>query len=283
MTIQEWLQDTAEQFTRAGIPTARLDAELILTHMLGVERTWLIAHADDSLARAALTNTKGVHPGGIKEYGDKLVLMRLKRQPMAYLLGHKEFYGRTFTVNKHVLVPRPETEALIELAIKHSLTGSVLDVGTGSGAIGLTLWHELEDVSLTLSDISTDALAVAKQNAKQLKVKPVRYVESDLLEHWLAHDKPKPFDAIVANLPYVDRAWERSPETAHEPALALFARDGGLELIKTLIDQAKALITPSGHLMLEADPEQHSDIIAHAMDTFREIDRDGYALVLQKI
>lgn len=282
MTISEWLMNTTEQFSRSNIPSARLDAELILCHMLGVDRTWLAAHGDESLARAALSHTNGVHPGGIKAYGEKLVLGRLKRQPIAYLLGHKEFYGRDFTVNKHVLIPRPETEALIELAKKHGLSGNLLDVGTGSGAIGLTLWHELQDISLTLSDISEEALEIARKNAKQLKVKPVRYVTSDLLDHWVVHETPQDFDVIVANLPYVDRSWERSPETDHEPYLALFARDGGLELIKRLIDQAAQLLKSGSYLLLEADPEQHSAIIEHGKAAFEHIDTDGYALLLQK-
>jgi release factor glutamine methyltransferase len=283
ITINDWLASSAHELAKANVPSARLDAELMLCHMLGVDRAWLIAHGDLSLARAALSHTKGVHPGGITVYGEKLLLKRLQRQPMAYLLGHKEFYGREFIVNKDVLIPRPETEVLIELAKKHDLTGHILDVGTGSGAIGLTLWHELKDVSLTLSDISEDALEVAKKNAKKLKVKSATFTQSDLLEYWLDKEHLTRFDVIVANLPYVDKSWERSPETNHEPRLALFAADGGLELIKQLIDQASDLIGPEGYLLLESDPEQQNDITGYAYDTFRQRDRLGYGLLLQKI
>lgn len=282
MTIEEWLIDVAEQFERAKIPTARLDAELILSHMLGVERTWLISHAEDSLARAALMNPKGTRPGGIDVYGERLVLRRLKREPIAYLLGMKEFYGREFMVNKHVLIPRPETEALIELAKKHSFSGATLDVGCGSGAIGLTLASELKDVDVTLSDISPEALEVVQKNMKSLKIKNVTLVESDLLEHW--QDTDTQFDAIVANLPYVDRTWERSPETNFEPYQALFAQEGGLALINELLDQAPPLLKSSGYLLLEADPEQHESIISKTKENgFKHIETEGYGILFKKV
>jgi release factor glutamine methyltransferase len=281
MTIEEWLADVAEQFERAKIPTARLDAELILSHMLGVERTWLIAHADDSLARAALMNPKGTRPGGIDVYGERLVLRRLKREPIAYLLGEKEFYGNTFIVNKHVLIPRPETEALIELAKKHAFTGNIIDVGCGSGAIGLTLAKELNNADLTLSDISPEALEIVRKNMKVLKIKNVKLVESDLLEHW--QDTDDQFDAIVANLPYVDRSWERSPETNFEPYQALFAQEGGLEVINELIEQTPSLLKPNGYLLLEADPEQHDAIILNSTENgFEHVETEGYGILFQK-
>lgn len=283
MTIEDWLNDAAKQFARAGIPSAHLDAELLLCHILGVDRSYLIAHGDDSLARIALSHKGGVHPGGVKTYGDKLVLRRLQRQPIAYLLGSKEFYGRDFLVNRDVLIPRPETEALVELAKKHHLTGPLLDVGTGSGALGITLYFELTDAEVTLSDISPEALAVARKNAKQLKTKPLTFVESDLLEHWHTAEATTAFDIIVANLPYVDRTWERSAETEYEPYQALFARDGGLELIKLLIEQAPGLMSDRGYLLLEADPQQHAAIVAHAKVHFTHLETDGYAVMLQKL
>lgn len=286
ITINDWLDNATDQLVKANIPSARLDAELMLCHMLGVDRPWLIAHGDDSLTMSALSQKGGVRRGGLKQYGEELVLKRLKRQPLAYLFGKKEFYGREFAVDKNVLIPRPETEVLIELAMKNSLSGRILDVGTGSGAIGLTLWHELTDIDLTLSDISPKALEVAQKNAKKLKVKPVDFVESDLLEAFSppsnSHLGVATFDVIVANLPYVDRSWDRSPETAHEPSLALFARDGGLELIYQLLDQAPQLLAPGGHLLLESDPEQQNHIIMHCTDTFKQIHRLGYGVLLRK-
>lgn len=277
-TINDWLDRATHELAKANIPTARLDAELILCHMLGVERPWIIAHGDDSLTRAALSQRGGERRGGLKEYGEKLLLQRLKRQPLAYLFGKKEFYGRDFIVNKNVLIPRPETEALIELAKKYNLTGRLIDVGTGSGALGLTLWHELQSVSLTIADISPAALEVASKNAKKLRVKPIKVVESDLLSAWDLRETK--WDVLVANLPYVNMTWERSPETRHEPSIALFADDSGLEFIKPLIDQAKEALTPGGYLLLEADPEQHEEIVSHAQ-SFELIEIFGYGLLFR--
>lgn len=238
------------------IASPRLDAEVLLAHALGATREWLHAHGDDS-------------PGSLVEKRFQAFLSRrAKHEPIAYILGRKEFYGREFIVTPDVLIPRPETEALIELvretAKMHPGLKRLLDVGCGSGCIGITLKLTLSDVSVTLSDISREALTIARKNAARLGAKPIRYVESNLLAHWLNHAAPKQFDGIVANLPYVDRSWETSAETAFEPSGALYAQSGGLALIFELIEQSQMIIRPGGFLFLEADPEQHQAIINHA-------------------
>lgn len=270
LTIRKWLDATCEEFQVAGIPTPRLDAELLLSFVLSVNRTWLHAHSDETLPTTAARRAT------------QMSARRAKRIPLSYLTGTREFYGRQFIVNSDVLIPRPESETLIDLAKEYHLKGRVLDVGCGSGALGLTLALELP-ISLTVSDISHKALAVARKNARTLAVTPVRYVHSDLLAHWLSHARPTPFDAIVANLPYVDEQWERSPETDHEPALALFADDHGLKLIYTLLEQIPLMLRPDGYAMLEADPEQHEHIIAHATQNGLELEtvRD-YIVMLRK-
>ncbi len=249
--IREWLSGATEELRPVDIPTPRLDSELILAYVLDVDRTWLHAHSEDTI------------PAAIAHKANALLRERTKRTPLSYLTGKKEFYGRQFIVNSDVLIPRPESETLIDLAKKYKLTGRILDVGCGSGALGVTLALECP-ISLTLSDISYKALQVARKNAQLLGASPVRYIHTDLLGHWLSHQKPKPFDAIVANLPYVDKTWERSPETDHEPALALFADNRGLHLINQLIEQTPRLLRNGGYLLLEADPEQHTSIITHA-------------------
>lgn len=279
-TINSWLDNATTQLSAVGIPTARLDAELMLSHQLQQSRTWLIAHQNDNIIDL---NTL--------ENASKLLEKRLHRVPIAYITNHKEFYNRSFFVNESVLIPRPESETIIELledlletfeedvaASQPSATGvqprraasekeegsssriKLLDIGTGSGALGITTKLEFPHVSVTVSDISEEALRVARKNAKVLGATPLRYAQSDLLEHWLSHSNPKKFDIIVANLPYVDHEWERSPETDHEPALALFADDHGLALIKKCMQQASILTSVGGYLLLEADPEQHSEI-----------------------
>lgn len=262
MTIKNWLYQAESHLRRADIPSARLDAELILSHALGRNRTWLTAHSDDE-----------VFPSKNVE-ADRLLAERAKRIPLAYLLGYKEFYGRRFIVTPDTLIPRPETETLVELVKKYNLDGNVIDVGTGSGCLGLTIALET-DSEVTLCDVSDAALEIAQKNAEQLGVKSAVFTASDLLS-----STSENFDLIAANLPYVDRAWQRSPETDFEPSLALFADDSGLELIKKLIDQAPEHLNPDSHLLLEADPEQHLDIVRYATE-FDLVEAVDYAILLK--
>lgn len=272
MSIDSYLQETTLRLTTSNIASARLDAELLLMHVFGKSKTWLIAHGSQLIDKKQLSRL------------ETLVSRRLQREPVAYLVGHKEFYGRDFIVTHDVLVPRPETEDLITLVRSLHQGGTLmqrmLEVGTGSGCLGLTLALET-NARLTVCDISKAALTIARKNAKKLEVKPVRFIQSDLLEHWRGHDKPKPFDLVVANLPYVDRSWnDTSPELAYEPDVALYAKDGGLELIKRLIDQVPVVLSPNGFLLLEADPTQHKTIVKHTKN-FVHINTLGYALLLQ--
>lgn len=252
MTIDSWLRSATLTLARTGIHSARLDAELLLGHILKKNRLQLAARPELSLTEWQLSQA------------DILLEKRALREPVAYLVGSKDFYGHEFLVTPATLIPRPETEDLIDI-IKENLAPApelaILDVGTGSGCIGLTLHAELVNVSLTLADISDEALVVARQNARRLKISPVAYVHSDLLSYWLEPGRMQKFAVIAANLPYVDRSWQTSPEIDHEPPLALFAADSGLALIKKLICQALPFIAPNGLLALEADPRQHQAII----------------------
>lgn len=270
LTIRKWLLGAQEELRTAAIALPALESELLLAFSLDVDRTWLHTHSEETLPTTA------------SHEADALLDKRIHRIPLAYLTGTKEFYGRSFFVTTDVLIPRPESETLIDLAKQYHLQGRLLDVGAGSGALGLTLALELP-ASLTLSDISHEALKVARKNAVRLNVKPVRYVHSDLLAHWLAHDKPTPFDAIVANLPYVDETWKRSPETDHEPTVALFADNHGLKLIYDLLEQIPKVLRIGGYALLEADPVQHEAIIARGQQNglVLETVRD-YIIVLKK-
>lgn len=282
VTITEVLKKTEQQFSEAGIPSPRLDAEVLLAYTLGVERNWLHAHGDE---KVQLENSRA--------YG-QLVERRLDREPVAYITGTKEFYGREFIVTPDVLIPRPETEDLVELGIEtayniphtshHPYGLYALDVGTGSGAVGLTVLAESPRINdMYLLDISPKALAVAKQNNRKLfHLKRVQYYESDLLLS-LSGSSVLPVDLILANLPYVDKSWETSPETAHEPALALYADHEGLALIFQLIEQSQTALRQFGYLLLEADPEQHDSIIEFAfIHGFVHKETRGYALSFMK-
>lgn len=247
-TIAHWLQENIALLATAGIKTARLDAEIILAHTLKKPRTFLHAHGEDSL------------DGRIAEIASARIELRRDFTPIAYIIGHKEFYGRSFTVTTATLVPRPETETMIDM-VKASIPPllrdhkTLVDVGTGSGCIGVTLKLEVPELDVTLVDLSRHALAVAKKNAELLGA-AVTLQEGDLLRNY-----GFPIDIICANLPYVSKEWEVSKEVNAEPEMALFAADDGLSLIKQLVTQSTQLLTPSGLLFLEADPRQHRAII----------------------
>lgn len=266
-TVNYWLRDAAEMLASAGIPSALLDAEIILAHTLRKSRTWLHAHSDDEIDAREL------------DIATARLELRLDRTPIAYIIGHKEFYTRLFRVTPSVLIPRPESEEMITLLIELLPTHAkkLLDVGTGSGCLGITAKLELPHLAVTLADISNHALTVAKTNAATLKA-DVSLLHSDLMSH-----TPGMFDVILANLPYVDKSWGRSPETDHEPSLALFADRHGRALIEKLIEQASPQLTSGGILLLEADPEQHSTIVTFAESSdFHHLRTSGYIIVLAR-
>jgi release factor glutamine methyltransferase len=255
LSVKDWLDDATRQLVFAHIPSARLDSELILAHTLRENRTHLHAHDDDILS-----------PRDIEIANARLDL-RLDHVPVAYIIGHKEFYGRRFRVTTATLIPRPESEALLELldqalpknaALIANTPLRLIDVGTGSGILGINAKLEHPELDVTLIDISRHALKVAEQNAKILKA-DVSTLRSDLLTNYVFAA-----DIIIANLPYVDPEWERSKETQHEPQEALFAADGGKALIFELLAQTKSKLAIGGTVILEADPEQHDAIKAEA-------------------
>lgn len=275
LTVNDWLAEATHQLVFKNMPSARLDAELLLAHTLRQPRTWLHGHGDDELEARMV------------EIANARLDLRLDRVPVAYIIGHKEFYGRRFKVTTATLIPRPESEALIEL-----LTSAVpknesflnerplrlVDVGTGSGILGITAKLEHPELDVTLVDISRHALKVATTNASVLQA------EVDVQQSNLLASYPFMADVIMANLPYVNPEWERSPETDHEPALALFAEKNGLALIFELLTQTKSKLINGGRLILEADPEQHADIVKEAIKNGLVLtETNEYGLLLEKL
>ena len=210
--------------------------------------------------------------------------------PRAYKTGAQEFFGREFLVNPDVLIPRPETEAMVEMVLslagKSYLTGVVvppavlpkcpriLEVGTGSGCVAVTLKLEMPEAEIFACDVSEKALKVAVKNAEKFGVLDgktgVKFAKSDLLSAYEKRDENEPdFDVIVANLPYVDRSWPWITGVGSEPEIALYAGDGGLELIFKLLKQVR---NRTKYLIIEADPVQHDRIA-------EEIKNCGYELV----
>ena len=274
-TIQDWLSTATGVLTNADIPSARLDAEIILAHTIRKPRTYLHAHGDEPLTSRQ------------EEIANARIDLRLDRVPIAYIIGHKEFYGRKFKVTTATLIPRPESEALIEL-LRATLPLTqpliidqprrLVDVGTGSGALRITAKLEFPELDVTLIDTSRYALAVAKENAAALDA-PVTLLQSDLLSAY-----PFVADTIIANLPYVDATWHRSPETNHEPAEALFADNHGLALIFELLAQTKEKLARGGTLILEADPAQHAAIQKEAVRYGLLFQKNlGYGLCFNKL
>lgn len=273
-TLKSWLDSATDQLEAIGIKTARLDAEIILDHTIGKNRTYLHAHDDEVLDARTV------------EIADARLALRLDHVPVAYIIGHKEFYGRKFQVTTATLIPRPESETLIDAlrdvlpknqALFHEQRMRLVDVGTGSGSLGITAKLEFPELHVTLTDISPQALRVAERNAGLLHAK-VDTIKSDLLSEY-----PFTPDIIIANLPYVDPTWERSPETQYEPKDALFAGDGGKALIYKLITQATTRIKHKGFIILEADPEQHAAIAHYAnLHGFKVISQQDYCVVLKR-
>jgi release factor glutamine methyltransferase len=218
LTIREALAGANAALERAGCETARLDAELLLAHALEVGRARLVLDADLPLA------------GSAAERFAALVARRAAREPVAYILGRKEFRHITLAVDPRVLIPRPETELLVEVGLTLEPGAQVVDVGTGSGAVALALKDERPDLAITATDASEDALKVARANAQRLGL-DLRFARADLLE-----GLESPFDAVLANLPYVETGAELAPEIVrHEPASALYAGADGLDAIRRLV------------------------------------------------
>jgi release factor glutamine methyltransferase len=224
--VREALEGAITAFTAAGVETPRLDAEVLLAHVLGVDRARLLTDRELSVEGAA-----------VRPFQDAVRRRAVEREPVAYITGWRGFRNLDLRVDPRVLIPRPETELLVEVALGLPEGAAVLDVGTGSGAVALALWQERPDLEVTGSDVSEAALQVARANGERLGLE-VRWLTADLLD-----GAPDEFDAVLSNPPYVAEA-ERAmltPEILrHEPPGALFAGADGLAAIRPLVAQLAA-------------------------------------------
>jgi release factor glutamine methyltransferase len=220
VSVREAIAQTTDALTDAGSGTPRLDAELLLAAALGVSRERLVLDAYRELEAGALTRFA------------RLVARRVDREPIAYILGRKEFRHITLAVDPRVLIPRPETEVLVDVGLGLGRGARVVDVGTGSGAVALALKQERPDLEVWATELSADALALARENARTLGLQ-VEFVHGDLLA-----GVPARVDAVLANLPYVASGSVLPPEISRfEPPGALFAGPDGLAVIRRLIGQ----------------------------------------------
>lgn len=216
----------------------RLEAELLLAHALGVDRAWFFAHAEDRPEAAAI------------ERFEALLARRASGEPVAYILGRRDFWSLPLEVTPATLIPRPETELLVELALERlPKGGSVLDLGTGSGAIALAIASERPDASVVAVDASASALAVATSNAARLGLQRVIMLESD----WYAAIGAQRFDLIVSNPPYVEAGDPHLGEgdLRFEPPSALASGPDGLDDIRRIASGAAQHLVPSGWLLVE--------------------------------
>lgn len=242
MTLHELVARARDDLQRAGISshTAALDAELLARHVLGWNRaTWLTRQSDFATAEFE------------KSYA-ALLARRLNREPVAYIRGVQEFWGRDFRVTPAVLIPRPETELIVETAgsfLRQQPEAVVVDIGTGSGCIAISIALDHPQARIYATDVSTDALEIARENAARHGVSRIHFH----IGHYLA-DVPRPVDLIVTNPPYVAATERRAlaPEVKdHEPSEALFSGDDGLQDITAILDLSRGALVPGGLVVVE--------------------------------
>jgi len=245
----------------AESPTASLDARLLLEHVLGRDHAYLVAHDDEKLSAATLATYHG------------LLERAAAHEPIPYLIGHASFMGLEFVVTSDVLIPRPETEQLVEMAIQWAGARGpvrIVDVGTGSGCIAVSLAHRLPQAIVAAVDLSAEALAIAGINGQRHAPGRVLFVMSDLLASF-APD----IDLIVANPPYIaGHEWPSLPigVKSYEPALALYGGADGLDLYRNLLPQAAARLRPGGLVLLEIGWRQGEAVAVLARRSWPEAD-----------
>jgi release factor glutamine methyltransferase len=247
LTVLDW---TAKRFATAGLATARLEAQVLLAHVLHCTRVQLYTNFDRPLDPAELAG-----------YRD-LIKRRLGGEPVAYLVGEQEFWSLPFFVDASVLIPRRDTETLVEVALRFARerrVARIADLCTGSGAVAIALAKECPDAEVIATDVSADALAVARANVAQHAAGRVTLLEGDLTA-----PLGGTFDVIVSNPPYVTKAEmaRLAPDVRREPALALDGGADGLEVIRRLVGQARAFLSPGGLLAIEHGWEQGTAVRA---------------------
>ena len=258
-TIGALVKWATDDFRTRGIESPRLDAELIVAHALGITRTQVIIDMTRPLAEGELVMLRG------------LVKRRRAHEPMAYLRGEREFYGRPFKVDRRVLVPRPETELLVDTALartRHvSMAMRALDLCTGSGCVAITLARQRTTSRVTATDLSADALALARENAHRLGAYNLALAEGDLFGALGAvHARPwggPPFDVVTANPPYIPSGEIPTlmPDVrAFEPHMALDGGEDGLALVRRIVDETPAHLVRGGVLAMEIGAGQAPDV-----------------------
>jgi len=261
-TLRDAVAEAAAGLNAAGVDSARLVAQVLLAHTLDVPRANIMAFSPQHL----------LQPHQLSIYR-ALVARCVAGEPMAYVVGHTEFYALDFATDRRALIPRPETEQLVELALARiksqipNIQSQIVDVGTGCGCIAVSLATHLPDARLIATDISADVLALARENAQRHKVSSrIQFLQGDLLA-----PVPLRAEGVVANLPYVTTAeWQNLPRhiREHEPRIALDGGADGLDLIRRLFSQATEHVRPDGWLLLEIGATQGQAVSSLARQAF---------------
>jgi len=252
ISLLEVLKGSTDYLKKQNIEQPRLNSEHLLAHVLRIPRLELYLQFDRMLEE--------------KERAPLRELLRRRGQgiPLQHLLGTAEFFGKTFLSDHRALIPRPETEQLVERALTYKNCHRILDVGTGSGIIAITLALEKNASEIEAIDLSLEALALAKENALRHNINSIKWHHSDLFTSLSAHPATPSFDLIIANLPYI--ATEEIPtltrEVACDPIMALDGGLDGLDIIQLLIEQASKHLTPEGYLLLEIGKNQEQTVMS---------------------
>lgn len=255
LTLSDWLPVATRKLEHVGIGTARLDCLVLLEDVTGKDRGWLLAHPEYTIKSLSLARL------------DRLIKRRSSHEPLAYIRGKTEFYGREFIVGKDVLEPRPESEAMIDLlrviinnqqSAKNRKQITVVDLGTGSGAIGITAGLEFPGVNVILTDIDPACLKTAKVNAKKHGAR-VEFLKGNLLEPVFTVSC---FMLIaLANLPYVPDHYQINEAALMEPRIAIFGGSDGLDLYRRMFDQVSKMQHKPEYIFTESLPFQHNELV----------------------
>jgi release factor glutamine methyltransferase len=251
-TVYDWLKEAEIHLNDADINTARLDALILLSDVIGKDRTHLLAHPELVLAIEQENSLKN------------MLGRRLQHEPLAYIRGKVEFYGHEFDVNEHVLVPRPESENILELLSEYGDTPTIIDVGTGSGALAISAALEHPKAEVIAIDMDPECLKVARLNARNHKVN-INFIEGDLLRGVPIEELTSPV-VILANLPYVPDEYPINTAATHEPKLALFGGKDGLDLYRVMFDQLSEYKDSEIIVFTESLESQHKSLAGVAFD-----------------
>lgn len=262
MTLAQATKVYVAKLTAAGVQGAKLDAELLIAYVTGKNRAWVLAHPEESLTTTQTTQL------------EQLVAKRAARHPLVHLTGNREFYGLNFAITPDVLTPRVETEQMVEWVIADAPKNArCIDIGTGSGAIAVAIVKHRPDIEMWATDVTDEALAVAKRNIKAHSVE-VKLLKSDLFERVDAK-----FDVVATNLPYLQDDADLMPEVQKEPAVALHGGKDGLTLYRRFLKQLPAHLKPDGKLYTECDPWQQADLAETAAEQGLAKIRENYFIM----